>query len=587
MATMLEKIEQARREGYTDLEITNFLGRSDPRIQQAVSEGYSLDEIAKFMKGKQTVVQPQAPSRYEYDPMTVGQPTPEQQQRGASQQAEFRNVMGQAITNLPSSAARLVGDLATAVTSPIQTGQALVDLGAGALQAALPKAAVDAIGSDPRSQEVFNRVGQYYADRYGSVEGAKRAIAEDPAGVLADAASVLYGVSGALRGTAGLSTAATGGRVPLTPIRQAGESIRAAGTAIDPLVAGARGATAALGAAGSGAAQFLGATTGAGGESIRQAFQAGREGGERSAQFRANISGNADQLAILDAARQNLNSLRDQRASAYRSGMVDISKDKTVLDFSGIDQALKNAEGRTKFQGKIKDPEAARALDAARQIVEDWKTSDPVLYHTPEGFDALKQSIGAVLENLDPRTNSYNTVNQVYNATRKEIVKQAPVYANTMRQYTQASDQIREIEKALSLRDTASADTAMRKLQSLMRDNVNTNFGQRVRLGRELEAQGGQLMMPGLAGQALQSAVPRGIQAATMLPTGGVSYMAGGVPAALASAALSSPRLMGEAAFMTGVGGRGIDIARQAPFMLDPELYNLLLQGGQVQGLTQ
>ena len=35
---------------------------------------------------------------------------------------------------------------------------------------------------------------------------------------------------------------------------------------------------------------------------------------------------------------------------------------------------------------------------------------------------------------------------------------------------------IKEIEKALSLNNRASADTAMRKLQSLTRNNVYTNY---------------------------------------------------------------------------------------------------------------
>ena len=120
-----------------------------------------------------------------------------------------------------------------------------------------------------------------------------------------------------------------------------------------------------------------------------------------------------------------------------------------------------------------------------------------------------------------------------------------------MKAYQEASDQITEIERALSLGKKASADTSMRKLQSLMRNNVNTNYGQRMSLAKELEAQGGQ-MLPALAGQALNTWTPRGLQSASTVPTSLMGYSAGGPGLAAAALLGGSPRLMGEA--MHGVG---------------------------------
>ena len=53
-------------------------------------------------------------------------------------------------------------------------------------------------------------------------------------------------------------------------------------------------------------------------------------------------------------------------------------------------------------------------------------------------------------------------------------------------------DLVNQIQKSLSLNDKASVDTAMRKLQSLTRNNVQTNYGQRVKLAEELSKYGGQ-----------------------------------------------------------------------------------------------
>ena len=472
-----------------------------------------------------------------------------------------------AISNIPSSFKNLVGNIVEAVTNPVETAKSVLDVGAGALQNVLPEKFVQFVGEDKQSREMARAVGQFYADRYGTGEGLKRAIAEDPVGVLAD-----------------LSTVPSGGAT-VAP-RAVAAPLSTAARTIDPLSLAARGTQAAVSGAGKVAAPVLGVQTGVGAEPLRQAYRAGREGGETAQAFRANISGATPMTDVLDAAKANLDALRTERSNQYRSGMVNVSRDKSVLTFDGIDSALKQAEGRTKFKGQVKDRAAFDALTEAKTLVDDWKKLDPAEYHTPEGFDALKQSIGAVLEKFDPKTNSFNTINQVYNSVKSEITKQAPVYANTMKEYTQASEQIREVERALSLGNKASADTAMRKLQSLMRDNVQTNYGQRVQLARELEKAGGRELMPSLAGQALSDLAPRGLQRATALPTGGLAYLIGGVPAAGVSLAASSPRLMGETAYGAGLVSRGAGgLERRLPFAVNPQLYNLLYQSGQIQGL--
>ena len=85
-----------------------------------------------------------------------------------------------------------------------------------------------------------------------------------------------------------------------------------------------------------------------------------------------------------------------------------------------------------------------------------------------------------------------------------------------------------------------------------MRNNVNTNYGARTAALEALEQQGGRELMPALAGQALNDWVPRGIQRATGAGLALGAGSMGGIPAAAGSAAISSPRLMGEAAYLSG-----------------------------------
>lgn len=482
-----------------------------------------------------------------------------------------KEVAGSAIRNLPSSTANLFSNLIDAISSPLQTGKAVLDVGAGALQNVLPEKLVQAIGEDRPSREAANAVGQFYANRYGSVEGAKKAIAEDPAGVLADLSTVFSG---------GSMIAPKVAAVPLAKIA----------STIDPLSVAARAtAKTANVLGGKVIAPILGQTTGAGKESIVQAYKAGAKGGDTAEQFRANISGRADQTDVLDIAKANLQELNAAKQAEYRSGMVNIKNDKSILEFGDIDKAIENSLNKVTYKGKVVNEGAAKNLQEAKSIINEWKSLDPVEFHTPEGLDALKKKVGDVLESIPfEQKVARSSIGDIYNSVKYTIQKQAPTYAKTMKAYSDATEQIREIERSLSLGKKASADTSMRKLQSLMRDNVQTNYGQRTKLGKELEAAGGQEFMPGLAGQALANLMPRGLQGAASLPTGYLAYGVGGIPAAAITAATTSPRLMGEAAYATGLANRvGRKFGELVPPIADPRLYNALYQSGEIEGLLK
>jgi len=469
----------------------------------------------------------------------------------------------EAVKNFGPSVANMVGDIYQAITNPVQTTKAVLDLGAGILQNALPERLVQAVGEDKASRDLASKVGQHYVQRYGSVEGAKRALATDPAGVMAD-----------------LSTVLTGGA--MLPTRAA-PALATVARAVDPLLLSAKGLAKTAEIGGQGVKQALGLTTGVGGESIGQAYKAGLAGGEAAEALKANMRGNVEQTAVLDAAKQNLAELGRQRQQAYRANMQNIKGDKSILDFTGIDKAITDAQSKVVFKGKIKNEAAAQKLAEVEAKVADWKSLDPADFHTPEGLDALKQSIGETLESIPfESTQQRLVVGEVYNSVKNEINKQAPTYAKTMKAYADASEQIKEIEKALSLGKKASVDTAMRKLQSLMRNNVNTNYGQRMKLAQELEAAGGRQLLPSLAGQSLNQLVPRGIQGATSIPTSLGAFSLGGLPATLAYGAVSSPRLAGEAAYGAGRVAKGLlDIQNRMPDIDYPTMFNLLYQAQQ------
>jgi hypothetical protein len=444
--------------------------------------------------------------------------------------------LAQAAVNFPRSAYELGKSTLEAVTSPIETTKNIVSLGSSVL---------GKLGVTDASPEMANRVGQFYKDRYGSAEKAKQTFATDPAGFLADASTVLFGGGAALRA------------VPATA--RAGQTVTRVAEAVDPLTVALKTAK----GGGKVAAAGLGFTTGTGTRAVEEAAKAGFAGGKQGEAFVGQMRGAAPVNQIVETIKPAVSALREQRSQAYKAGMGQISKDKTVLKFDDIDAAVSKVKGRGFFAGKSKDPSAASAWQEIKTIVDDWKSGDPAVYHTVEGIDALKQAIGSVRDGLPYGTPARNAANEVYSAIRGEVVKQAPDYAKVMEDYEVASDLLSEISTTLSQNPRASIDTQVRKLQSILRNNANTNYGRRVELGEMLAQQGAPTLFPELAGQAMSSWTPRGLSGAMSGVGAAYGAFQGLTPTGVVQLAATSPRAVGETAYFAGqVAGKPAQLAK-------------------------
>ena len=121
-----------------------------------------------------------------------------------------------------------------------------------------------------------------------------------------------------------------------------------------------------------------------------------------------------------------------------------------------------------------------------------------------------------------------------------------------MKEYHEASRHLKDLEKALSLGQNAATETALRKLQAVMRNDVTSAYGKRGEYASELVGAGAQDLMPKLAGQALQPWAPRGLRSYAV---GGSAAVGGGIanPATLpAILAALSPRVVGSGAYRAG-----------------------------------
>jgi hypothetical protein len=479
--------------------------------------------------------------------MAKGQPPAAQTPQGSMGAGD---VAFQAITNIPSSAAKFAGDIYQAVTNPVETAKSIGMLGAGAIKNALPKSVTDFItsisrepGQIDKAVEMANAAGGEYAKKYGSLEGFKTAIATDPVGTAADI-SILFTGGGSLVG-----------KLP-GMVGRAGETVANVGRAIDPFNIATKAVTKPLQLAEMLATPAVGLATGAGAESIREAARAGAAGGTKAEAFLGQLRGNAPIENVVNTAKEAVAELRQNRSDAYRSSMGGATQSNTLLNFAPIDQAIVNAEKVGSFNGVVIRGNAAGALSEIKSKIAEFKAGDPAIFRTVEGFDKLKQAIGDIQQSLPYGTPARKVADDLYNSVKNEIVKQAPDYAKVMGDYEQASALLKDIEGSLSLGKKANIDTSVRKLQSILRNNANTNYGRRVDLGRQLEATGvpgADTLFPQLAGQMLSSPTPRGIQGATTALGGGAALVTN--PSLLPSLALTSPRLVGEAAYYGGKAG--------------------------------
>jgi len=314
----------------------------------------------------------------------------------------------------------------------------------------------------------------------------------------------------------------------------------------------------------SGLRRGLGMTTGAGEEAIGQAFQAGKTGNQT---FLQNLKGEVPTAEVLDQAKEALANIRATRMAGYKEGIKTTMPNQEIvagkalpipmkrLDFepitSKLDETIQSLKVETPTTSKFKiGKEELSKVKELESIVGEWK-KDPTL-HTAEGLDALKQRLDALYPESPMQRQAQRAITSVRNAVKDTIVSQDKNYAKTMKAYEESLTMEREIERALSLGDRASADTAIRKLQSLTRNNANTSFAYRKELANALKTQGGEDLMPALSGQALSSWTPRGLAGqGTALGIGATGALTVN-PGAAALLPLTSPRTVGLGAYGMG-----------------------------------
>lgn len=472
-----------------------------------------------------------------------------------------------AVMNLIPSTARMVSDIWDAVSSPIETATTLSQVIGGGVRKAISQIpGVDM--TIPENEQKYNAVVDYFADKYGTVGGFKKALAEDPAGILADISATFTGGGTAVAKTLGTTTKAA----------QVAEKVAEVGAKIDPITTAITATgkiakiepiattitatgkiaekTAELG--GKGVAQTLAFTSGVGDEAIKQAYKAGREGGEALDSFTKNLrnSDNATALQILEDAQTNVQAIKKSRQNAYKEGMAKVSKDQQKLSFDEVDGALADIRSRWETpQGIVKNDKVKSVYEDALGKVDEFKSAGA---NSLTDFDDLKQALNSLRSQYVGSPEATAAINEITTTISNQIKRSSPDYAKVMKTYEDTSKLLYEIQQTLSLGQKKSAEVSLKKLLSTMRNNVATNYGQRYSLVEALQDVGGKELMSGIAGQELATLKPRGLRGATtaggigFLGMSGMLSVGGAIPTLMAS----SPRLVGEFAKLSGSTAR-------------------------------
>ncbi|RVI04997.1 hypothetical protein CN200_32105 [Sinorhizobium meliloti] len=435
------------------------------------------------------------------------------------------------MSNLGSSAAQAASDLAQPFLHPIDTGNAIGDIAGGLASKA---------GIMEHDEGAADAVGQFFADRYGSMDAVKRTMAEDPVGFLSDVGTIL-----SAGGLAGARAAGVTGKLA----KVAGK----VGDVVDPVSLAMKGAGAATRTAGGVAARALGLSTGVGGDAIKEMARAGATGNRAALE---QLRDTAPMTDITDSAHRALGDMTADRAAQFQADMAPVKANQTRLPFQDVARSMFEARKEVFHNGKPKDTRAASVLSDIRSLVREY-ASDP-RQHTPMGFDALKQRIGEVRDATEAGTLARRTADKIYRATRETIAKRVPEYDTAQKGYQNATETLNELRREFSLTEGAANNTAMRKLLSSMRNNVNTNFGEREKTMRELAKR--EPALPGMiAGRNLSAMEPRGVSRVLTHPMVGNPLALGlyatnpWLLAALPPALMAqSPRVVGEAAYAAG-----------------------------------
>ena len=324
--------------------------------------------------------------------------------------------------------------------------------------------------------------------------------------------------------------------------------------------------------------EVLGASTGTGAGVIKEFTKAISKGGETAKIAREAMRGNLNPQEIVDEARTAFGQVIKNRSDEYTKNLSTLKTKTNIIDHKPIIEkfnkqleefgVFSNSDGTPNFSRSPGLGRYEKDLKALSSTLAEWgsQTGD----NTIAGIDKLKQVIddfrigSADSKKFDTFVTSLR--GEAKNIIKKDLIKSKDLktynqYEKMLNDYEKSTKDIKEIQKALSLGDKASIDTAFRKLSTVLRTN---NEIRKQAIQQLDEITDGQLL-PKIAGQQMNELLPRGIMRPLATAAAGVGGLSGvGIIPMLKVALLTSPRVVGEILNVLGIASSKTRLVKDA-----------------------
>lgn len=287
-------------------------------------------------------------------------------------------------------------------------------------------------------------------------------------------------------------------------------------------------------------ADVLGLTSGAGGESIKRAYTAGKQ---NSQTFKQAMRGKTDAFKAVEEAGEALKNMEYARGQAFASklpknGEIAISNKGVVQAY---DDAVKKISGVTSGVNDV----ATKQLSDVRKMLQNIDDLGGFTFNRAnEMKQELDDMIGKMVQAKEKKVVSM--LMPIKNAIKDAMVEKVPEYGRALKEFSEATELIESIKSALSSK--SSPTTQLRALQSITRQSVAGAQGGKIQLGKILDEVSGGRLLDTVAGGQVSQWMPRDIL------RGGAGVMSALKldPRGIAGALALSPRAVGESAYLLG-----------------------------------
>lgn len=452
--------------------------------------------------------------------------------------------IGGFVSNVGTNVADVAKGLVTAVTHPFRTAENVGEAAGQIIRGGLEK--VTGEPATPEAQAAFEKVSKPIVKAYQS-----------PLKIPGMAFDYLYEkpVDAALLASGGLGLAGKGAK--LAGLGRTAKVLETAATVTDPLTLPLKVAKPIVGAVGKATKEAVGALTGGGPGFIEEAAKG-------SEAFTKAMRGKLTGEEVVDHAKDALQSLRDQRGSAYTTELAKVratpgaftqvrsSLDQELAKLMGPDEfqigtsmQWKGTHARTKLD--FSQSPLVKNRDVVQRAIEDvtnWEDN------TVLGLDNLKKRLSKYIDQVEKQSPAEVFLTRLENNLSKGLKGAIPEYEKMTKGYAEATNLIKDIESNLMLKKEGAtfpigritADNTLRRLSSALREN----FEMRKDLMQILGNKSGVDIPAEVAGYVGKQWIPRGSMGKVLAAGGGAALLKFINPKFWPILLASSPRAVGE-----------------------------------------